>query len=50
MGALNILYVEDHAENREAMTRLLRHNGHEVRGVGGVAEALRPWPGGISIC
>ena len=40
MGALNILYVEDHAETREAMTRLLRHIGHEVRGVGGVAEAL----------
>ena len=39
-GALNTLYVEAHAESREAMTRLLRHNGHDPRGVGGIAEAL----------
>lgn len=40
MSRLTILYVEDHAESREAVERLLRHNGHHVRGVAGVAEAL----------
>jgi len=40
MAALKILYVEDHAEAREAIERLLRHNGHDVRGVAGVKEAL----------
>jgi CheY-like chemotaxis protein len=38
--ALKILYVEDHAEAREAVERLLRHNGHHVRGAAGVSEAL----------
>lgn len=40
MRALRILLVEDHAESRDALERLLRHNGHAVRGAGGAAEAL----------
>ena len=40
MSALKILYVEDHPDSREAMVRLLRHNGHDVRGVGCISEAL----------
>ena len=40
MGAMRILVVEDQADNRELMERLLRLNGHEVLGAGGVQEAL----------
>jgi len=40
MVPLRILYVEDHIESREAVERLLRHNGHDGRGAGGVNEAL----------
>ena len=46
MGALRILLVEDHADNRELMERLLRLNGHEVVSAGGVQEALSVASGG----
>ena len=40
MAPIKILVVEDHADNRELMERLLRLNGHEVVGAAGVQEAL----------
>src|SRR5688572_12758514 len=46
MGAMRILVVEDQADNRELMERLLRLNGHEVLGAGGVQEALAVAAGG----
>ncbi len=36
-----ILLVEDHADTRNAMTRLLRRRGHEVHVAGTVTEALK---------
>jgi CheY-like chemotaxis protein len=40
MAGLRILYVEDHAETRELMERLLRHNGHQVFTAGGATDAI----------
>lgn len=40
-AARRILLVEDHADTRNAMTRLLRRRGHEVHVAGTVTEALK---------
>ena len=40
MGALRILLVEDHAESREVLARLLRLNGHAVQEAAGARESL----------
>ncbi len=39
-GPRRILLVEDHADTRIALQRLLQHQGHEVSSVSGVADAM----------